>query len=260
MLIDWFTVVAQIVNFLVLVALLKHFLWGRLTRAIDEREARVAGELAKAEEKNKEAERQAEHLRLRSLEQDRTRDELLLQARKDAQEQRAKLVEEARNSVHEMERRWHEDLDRERRAFFAELRARTTTEVLAIIRRAVADLSSSDLQQATVQVFLYKLNSLDNAEVNKLGTKKQVVRSAMDLPLETRREVQAILQARLGACPELIFERDPTMSWGIELRGNGQKIGWTPDSYLDSLEENLKHTLEHQIEVVDREVLPAKVG
>ena len=28
MLIDWFTVVAQIVNFLVLVALLKHFLWG----------------------------------------------------------------------------------------------------------------------------------------------------------------------------------------------------------------------------------------
>ncbi len=30
MLIDWFTVVAQIINFLVLVALLKHFLWGRL--------------------------------------------------------------------------------------------------------------------------------------------------------------------------------------------------------------------------------------
>ena len=32
MLIDWFTVVAQIVNFLVLVALLKHFLYGRLVR------------------------------------------------------------------------------------------------------------------------------------------------------------------------------------------------------------------------------------
>ena len=260
MLIDWFTVVAQIVNFLVLVALLKHFLWGKLSRAIDEREARVAGELVKAEEKNKEAERQAEHLRLQALEQERARDELLLQACKDAQEQRATLVEEARHSVREMEQRWHEDLDRERRAFFGELRARTTSEILAIIRRALADLSSSDLQQATVQVFLYKLNSLDNAVVNKLGTKGQVVRSAMELPPETRKEIQVILKARLGACPELTFEKDPTMAWGIELRGNGQKIGWTPDTYLDSLEENLKHALEHQIEVVDREVVPAKVG
>ena len=46
MLIDWFTVVAQIVNFLVLVALMKHFLYGRLLRAIDEREAGIAARLA----------------------------------------------------------------------------------------------------------------------------------------------------------------------------------------------------------------------
>jgi F-type H+-transporting ATPase subunit b len=50
MLIDWFTVAAQIVNFLVLVALLKHFLWGRLVRAIDEREKRIAGRLSAAED------------------------------------------------------------------------------------------------------------------------------------------------------------------------------------------------------------------
>ena len=51
MLIDWFTVVAQIVNFLVLVALLKHFLYGRLVEAIDAREKRIAARLAEADEK-----------------------------------------------------------------------------------------------------------------------------------------------------------------------------------------------------------------
>lgn len=258
MLIDWFTVVAQIVNFLVLVALLKHFLWGKLMRAIDEREARVAGELAKAEKKSKEAERQAEEARLRSLEQERKRDEMMAQARKEAEDQRAKLVEEARNSVRELERKWHEDLDRERGAFFTELRTRAATEILAVIRRALEDLSSSDLQQATIQVFLDKLCSFDVATLRELGTKEQVVRTAVDLPEETRKRIGAILQARLGAPPQLMFEKDPTMAWGIELRGNGHKIGWSPESYLDSLEENLKKALESRAEAVDREVVQVK--
>ena len=38
--IDWFTLLAQIVNFLLLVWLLKHFLYGRVVRAMDEREAK----------------------------------------------------------------------------------------------------------------------------------------------------------------------------------------------------------------------------
>jgi F-type H+-transporting ATPase subunit b len=257
-LIDWFTVVAQIVNFLVLVALLKRFLWGKLTRAIDEREARVAGELAKAEEKSKEAERQAEQARLRSLEQERKRDEMMAQARKEAEDQRAKLVEEALNSVRELEKKWHEDLDRERGAFFMELRTRAATEILAVIRRALGDLSSSDLQQSTIQVFLDKLGSFDVATLRELGTKEQVVRSAVDLPEETRERIRAILQARLGAAPQLRFEKDSTMAWGIEVRGNGHKIGWAPESYLDSLEENLKQILERRAEAVDREVVQVK--
>ena len=46
MLIDWFTVVAQIVNFLILVALLKRFLYGPLIRAIDARENGIAAQIA----------------------------------------------------------------------------------------------------------------------------------------------------------------------------------------------------------------------
>ena len=42
MLIDWFTVLAQIVNFLVLVGLLKRFFFGRLIQAVDGRERRIA--------------------------------------------------------------------------------------------------------------------------------------------------------------------------------------------------------------------------
>ena len=48
MLIDWFTVGAQAVNFIILVWLLKRFLYKPILNAIDAREKRIATELAAA--------------------------------------------------------------------------------------------------------------------------------------------------------------------------------------------------------------------
>ena len=55
MLIDWFTVGAQALNFLILVWLMKRFLYKPILHAIDEREKRVATELANADKKKAEA-------------------------------------------------------------------------------------------------------------------------------------------------------------------------------------------------------------
>ena len=49
MLIDWFTVGAQALNFLILVWLMKRFLYKPILDAIDAREDRVAAELADAD-------------------------------------------------------------------------------------------------------------------------------------------------------------------------------------------------------------------
>ena len=41
MLIDWFTVAAQAINFLILVLLLRRFLYGPIVKAMDDREAAI---------------------------------------------------------------------------------------------------------------------------------------------------------------------------------------------------------------------------
>ena len=46
----WFTLVAQVINFLVLVWLLKHFLYGRIVKAMSEREAETADKASIARE------------------------------------------------------------------------------------------------------------------------------------------------------------------------------------------------------------------
>ena len=62
MLIDWFTVGAQVLNFLILVWLLKRFLYKPILDAIDAREERIAAELADADAKKAEAQKERDAL------------------------------------------------------------------------------------------------------------------------------------------------------------------------------------------------------
>ena len=55
MLIDWFTVGAQTLNFLILVWLMKRFLYKPILNAIDAREKRIATQLSDADTKTAEA-------------------------------------------------------------------------------------------------------------------------------------------------------------------------------------------------------------
>ncbi len=244
MLIHWFTVLAQIVNFLVLVGLLKRFLWGKLVQAMDQREARIAAELAQAEDKRRAAQQQLEQVQAVAAEQERKCGEMILQARKEAEEQRTRMIARSRQGVREMEAQWQEDLERERAIFFKELRKRAATQILAVARQALADLACSDLQCSAVTVFLEKLQSLDAVSLRQMGNDNLIVRSPADLPKETQDEIQSILAGHMDVPAHLQFVRDPSLAWGIELRGNGVKIGWSPESYLDAIEERLKTELD----------------
>ena len=81
MLIDWFTVSAQVVNFLILVWLMKRFLYKPILHAIDAREQRIATELADADAKRAEAEKEREKFQKNNEEFNRQRNDLLGKAK-----------------------------------------------------------------------------------------------------------------------------------------------------------------------------------
>lgn len=245
MLIDWFTLAAQIVNFMVLVWLLKRFLWGKLIQAIDDREKQIAARISEADQKDKDAVHHLEEINSRAAEQERQRAELLAQAQREAGQLRLELTQQARESVHRQETEWREDLEREKTAFLDEVRQRAGQEILSVVRRALIDLASADIQRSAAEVFLERLKTTDPAGLRELAAGGSIqVLSAADLPEETRRRIDAALAARLGEPVRLQFARNPQMSWGVELRSKGRSIAWTPESYLESLDDGLRKALE----------------
>lgn len=244
MLIDWFTVAAQIVNFLILVWLLKHFLYGRIIRAIEARERGIAENLADAAAKEKAAGEQLAlyQAKLGDLEQQQA--SLLAQAKTEAERQQSEMLAQAREHVRTLEEGWQQDLDRERNAFLVELRRRAGAEILALARQTVADLASVDLQRCAVQVFLEKIRSLDRDACQAFAKSELSIRTALDLPEETQVAIERALSERLEMPVTLHFEQVPGIGLGLELRGNGWRIGWSSESYLEALEQDLREVLD----------------
>src|SRR5487761_2554109 len=99
MLVDWFTVGAQALNFIILVWLLKRFLYKPILDAVDTRERRIAAELADAAAKMAEAQSRREEFGRKNAELEQQRAALLRSAAAEAESERARLPAGARKAA-----------------------------------------------------------------------------------------------------------------------------------------------------------------
>lgn len=244
MLIDWFTILAQIVNFLVLVALLKRFLYGPLVAAIDAREQAIARRVAEAAQSEKEAAARVEELTKQAAEAAREKSAVLEAARADADRQRGEILAQARENIKALEAKWRDELARGQSAFLDEVRRRAAAEILTATRGALRDLASSDVECCALSAFLEKIRAMDPAVLRAFAAEGITLVTHNDLPAEQRRRVECAIESRTGAPVTIRFECAPAIAWGVELRGNGRRIGWTPDAWLDAVEDKLRVELE----------------
>ena len=252
MLIDWFTVGAQALNFLILVWLLKRFLYKPILRAIDAREKRVAMELANADKKKAEAQKERDEFQHKNEELDQQRAALLSKATNEAQTERQRLLDEARKAAAVLSSKLQETSRNEEQALHQAIRRRTQQEVFAIARKALMDLATTSLEERLGEVFTRRLREMDGeakaglAEALKTGSAPALVRSAFDLPAEQRAAIQNALNETFSAEIRVRFETAPDLVSGIELTTNGQKVAWSIADYLASLEKGVDELMKEQ--------------
>ena len=245
MLIDWFTVGAQALNFIVLVWLLKRFLYKPILNAVDAREKRIARELAAAGAKMVEADKKRDEFEHKNAEFNGQRAALLRKATDEAAAERQRLLEDARKTADVQSARRQEALQTEARNLGQAIRRRTQQEVFAIARKALTDLASASLEKRMAEIFIGRLTAMDGkakagfAETLKAGSDPAVVRSAFDLSAEQRTAIQKALDGTFSGEFHLRFETAPELIGGIELAANGKKVSWSISEYLAALEDSL---------------------
>ncbi|HEY6927139.1 MAG TPA: hypothetical protein VI653_26920, partial [Steroidobacteraceae bacterium] len=134
MLIDWFTVVAQAVNFLVLVWLLKRLLYRPVLGAIDAREKKIAARLADATQREAQARTEREEYQHRNETLAQEREALLRKASDAADAERQLLLEQARQDAQSLRARLTEVLTKERQELGRQLVTKAQAEVFELAR------------------------------------------------------------------------------------------------------------------------------
>ena len=252
MLIDWFTVGAQVLNFLILVWLMKRFLYKPVLQAIDARENRIAAGIADAAAKMVEAKGERDEFQKKNDTFNQQRAALLNQATADAKAEGERLLGQARKAADELAAKRQETLRIEAQNLSKALRRRTQDEVFAIARRALADLAATDLEDRMVAVFIQRVRHLEEPKKGNLGKTVKaasdpvVIRSAFELKGDQCGAIQQALNETFSADIQLRFETNPELVSGIELTSNGQKVAWSIADYLITMEKGVGELLKNQ--------------
>jgi F-type H+-transporting ATPase subunit b len=244
MLIDWFTVAAQALNFLILVWLMKRFLYQPVLRAIDTRENRIKAQIKDADDRQADAKAEAAQFSAKSEAFDQQRAALLQKATTEAIAEKQRLLDAAVQAADALTAK-NQQLQRDAEQSLAQMiTKRITEEVFAIARKALTDLAAVDLEERMVGVFLDRLDKMSEAAKEQLGialrTDRALVQSAFDLAPPQRLRIEQALDRSFAAKIEPTYATAPDLVSGIDLTAGGEKIGWSIADYLAALQKTIE--------------------
>jgi len=240
--IDWFTFAAQIVNFLVLVALLRWLLYDPIVRAMSRREEKIAGRLEEAERKREEAERKIEEYERKSREIEQQREGLLQEARREAEQEKQRHLQESRQEVDRRRERWQEAFRREQDDFLADLRREAGHMAVEAARRTLSQLADADLEGRMCDAFAARLQVLGGEQREEIrrhlgnGEAQLAVRSAFDVSEERREGLREAIRKTFEIEADISFQQSSDLICGLELDVGGYSFGWSVKDFLSDLD------------------------
>ena len=248
-----FTVIAQIINFIILVLLLRHFLYKRIVDVMDQREKNIAERFEEAEKKKEEAEEEAETYQKKRKELDDREKDLIGRAEKEAEDKKKEMIQKAREDVDRTQERWRESLQRQKESFLRDLRRRAGEQVFHVARKALKDLADEELDKYIVEAFCSRLRNLSRKEKEEIKEslesvdQEAAVLSRFQMPKKLQQKVEKAIKESGGGDVRVKFKISEDLIGGIELEIGDRKVAWGIDTYLSDLEEYMSEAFEQKI-------------
>jgi len=243
--IDWFTFTAQIVNFLILIWLLKRFLYGPILRAMAEREAQIAARVAAAEDAQTRAEASEREFQRQCEELEQSKESVMARATKDAELWRSEQLNRAKGDVDDDRRQWQRELHRSKQAIIRELQLDVAQHALELGRHVLLELSGERLQERMVDRFLRSLGEFDSQALKSndrtSASQAWLVESSHELTEGDRQRIRVALEP---FHLDITFRTNPQLICGIELHAPGCKLAWNIRESLAEVESDLIDAVE----------------
>jgi F-type H+-transporting ATPase subunit b len=249
--VNWFTVIAQILNFFLLVWLLKRFLYKPILEAISTRENKIVAQLNDAKATKAAAAKERENLKQKNATFDEEKKAIMEKYISESEIKRTKLFESARTEAEELKKQLEKAAREKQKDRDAALVHKIQEEVFAVSRKTLSDLSSVSLEVQATTVFINRLNDLKDDKLsefkNAFKNGNISLRSAFPLPKIQQNLIEERVNTLLEITANFKVEVTPELIGGIELSTGEYKLSWSIESYLNTLED---HVLEKSREAI----------
>lgn len=241
MFMDWGSVLAQLLNFLLLVWLLQRYLFKPVLHMVEKRSQKIRQELEDASSTKEQALKEKESLFLEKEAFHKEKSALLEQAVSVAHKEKERLLSEARKEYEQLRLSLQEKLRKEQENLFSVIGKKMEEEVLLLLQKALQSIAHADLEEQIANVFLQKVNGMEQRDQEALASDLKrfpqtfTLKSSLDLSPSLRLMLAQKLSEIFGPEYSLSFEKDSTLLCGVELITAGHRVGWSLSSYLSSM-------------------------
>lgn len=248
--IDWFTLIAQILNLIILLFLLRKFLYLPVLKAVEARQLLIREELKKAENALIKAEKAEKMCLAEAQKIEKEKQKILAKVRMEAEKLSADLREEAENQYQQAKTEWKNRLQSEQKGFDAALQKLVAERFNSFAEKAIKQMANAELNELIVEQFIIKIKNLTEEEKIDLQAyfykqKKIIVQTATSLSSALQKRIEDMLrhECKINDDIKPVYEVDPEIIGGIILQSGEYMIQWNLNAYI----EEFKQTTEKEV-------------
>ena len=239
---DLFTFGASLFNFLVLLVLLRIFLFKRVVAAMDARESRLTDTWDEAEQTKAEADELRDEYAQRMQDIEEQREEILDEARSQADRERKLLLEEAREEVQRKREEWMDSLRDDQQKLVRSVREEVTRAAIKSARSILQGLAGPGLETAMVDRLLEELSDDGDPAQMLRGVEVEIATSG-ELDDEERSRIRTKL-TEVAEPASVDFTRADGLICGLRMRLGDHEISWSAADRVADVEAAVTGLLE----------------
>jgi F-type H+-transporting ATPase subunit b len=245
---DPVTVIAQLVNFALLIWVLQKLLYSPVLKLIAQREADIAAHAESAEAETRAARSEAERFETERQALEASRAQTIEHAKQTGKAQAKTIIERAREKARQTQLAHEQDLELQSTQLKRQLTLDATHKIETIAARCLRDLADEELQHAMAKRLATAVRDLPTNTKNKIRQYLQDKPARLIAPINieapTKKLLKSALQSICDNTVEIEVQTVETLSPGLVLELGPQTLEWTVEAYLSEFTQHLRDTLE----------------
>lgn len=239
---NFLTYIFEIVNFFVLLWILKKLLYNPVISVLKERKEFIDGRIREAEEAEKKAEEIRREYERLSQELEERRREKLAEITREVEEEKEKLLKRMREELDAERKKFLESLEEERKQVLRELKEEAIRLSLSFSSRVLSQVADEHLHRKLLEIALETLKEMKEEGLSEeLSRRRDVlIESAYPLSAEDLERIKELIRKTLGVDVDLRTAIRKDLIAGVRLHIASKLVDSSLEGQLQVLEERLR--------------------